>query len=169
MTRIYPIPRTSQETLACVTLFGVPLVHPAGHPRAGEVAQFAVRIPGTYHMTIRVPDVPSCWAKFRVDVDEYSRSRFRLVEHHYPQGDDDIEHLLQLIALKEVPPGYCSIELERDTGLLRLSQVAARLQVKPRRVYDLVKSGRLRAVRVGQQLRFRLRDVDAFLERNATE
>ena len=57
---------------------------------------------------------------------------------------------------------------ENGYRLLTPVQVADLLQVKLRRVYDLVQARRLRAVRVGQQLRFRPQDVDAFLERNAT-
>jgi len=56
----------------------------------------------------------------------------------------------------------------RDERLLTPVQVADFLQVKLRRVYDLVGARRLRAVRVGQQLRFRPQDVEAYVERNVT-
>jgi len=68
----------------------------------------------------------------------------------------------------EPRPAQRSIQ-DHDGRLLTPVRVADFLQVKLRRVYDLVKARRLRAIRVGQQLRFRLRDVDAFVKRNATE
>lgn len=52
--------------------------------------------------------------------------------------------------------------------LLTPPEVAGFLQVKLPRIYELVKRRQLRAVRVGRQLRFRLADLEAFLERSAT-
>lgn len=52
--------------------------------------------------------------------------------------------------------------------LLTPSEVAAFLSVKVDRVYELVANRRLRARRIGRQLRFTQKDVDNFLERNAT-
>ncbi len=62
---------------------------------------------------------------------------------------------------------------ERTTGngtgrLLTPLEVSAFLQVKLPRVYELVKAKRLRAVKVGRQLRFRPHDLETFLERSAT-
>jgi excisionase family DNA binding protein len=42
------------------------------------------------------------------------------------------------------------------------------LRVKLPRIYEAVKTRRLRAVRIGRLLRFRLPDVEMFLERHAT-
>lgn len=62
-----------------------------------------------------------------------------------------------------------AIQSEKTTEtLLTPVQVAAFLQVKLPRVYEAVKARRLRAVRIGRQLRFRRQDVDAFVDRNVT-
>jgi len=53
--------------------------------------------------------------------------------------------------------------------LLTPLQVAEVLQVKLQRIYELVKAKRMRAVRVGRLLRFRMQEVQAFLERSATD
>ncbi len=53
--------------------------------------------------------------------------------------------------------------------LLTPPQVSTLLQVKLPRIYELVKARRMRAVRVGRQLRFRMRDVETFLERSTTD
>ncbi len=88
-------------------------------------------------------------AAFAVEYAEDGRARMRLMECHSNRFDRD---------------GF------RDDGrLLTPVQVADFLQVRLRRVYDQVKAGHLRAVRVGQQLRFRLQDVEAYVERNATD
>lgn len=52
--------------------------------------------------------------------------------------------------------------------LLTPTEVANLLQVKLPRIYELVKARRLRAVRIGRQLRFRSEDLEAFLERSTT-
>lgn len=52
--------------------------------------------------------------------------------------------------------------------LLTPAQVSEFLQVKIPRVYELVAAKRLRAVRVGRQLRLRLQDIETFLERSTT-
>jgi excisionase family DNA binding protein len=44
--------------------------------------------------------------------------------------------------------------------------VSSFLQVKLPRVYELVRARRLRALRIGRQLRFRTEDLEAFLERS---
>lgn len=53
-------------------------------------------------------------------------------------------------------------------ALLTPAEVAVILSVKLPRVYEAVKARRLRAVRVGRLLRFRLRDIELFLERHTT-
>ena len=52
--------------------------------------------------------------------------------------------------------------------LLTPGQLSEFLQVKIPRVYELVAAKRLRAVRVGRQLRFRPQDIETFLERRTT-
>jgi len=52
--------------------------------------------------------------------------------------------------------------------LLTPSEVADFLQLKLPRVYEMVRTRRIRAFRLGRQLRFRLEDLEAFLERSAT-
>ena len=51
-----------------------------------------------------------------------------------------------------------------DDGFLTTEEVLEYLQVNLRTVYRLIKSGKLPAVRVGRQWRFRRRDIDARLE-----
>jgi excisionase family DNA binding protein len=53
-----------------------------------------------------------------------------------------------------------------DDHFLTTEEVLAYLQVNLRTVYRLIKAGRIPAVRVGRQWRFRKRDVDAWLEQN---
>jgi excisionase family DNA binding protein len=56
----------------------------------------------------------------------------------------------------------------QDPQLLTPPQVCQLLQVKLDRIYELVWARRLRAIRIGRQLRFRPRDIEAFLERSLT-
>ena len=51
-----------------------------------------------------------------------------------------------------------------DEGFLTTEAVLDYLQVNLRTVYRLIKAGRIPAVRVGRQWRFRKRDIDAWLE-----
>jgi excisionase family DNA binding protein len=51
-----------------------------------------------------------------------------------------------------------------DEGFLTTEDVLEYLQVNLRTVYRLIKAGRIPAVRVGRQWRFRKRDIDAWLE-----
>ncbi len=59
-------------------------------------------------------------------------------------------------------------QLTQSPQLLTPPQLCEFLQIKLDRVYELVWAKRLRAVRVGRQLRFRPQDVEAFLERSTT-
>ena len=52
----------------------------------------------------------------------------------------------------------------RDEGFLTTEEVLEYLQVNLRTVYRLIKAGKIPAVRVGRQWRFRKRDIDAWLE-----
>jgi len=52
--------------------------------------------------------------------------------------------------------------------LITPPQLCELLQIKLDRLYELVWAKRLRAVRVGRQLRFHPHDVEAFLERSTT-
>jgi excisionase family DNA binding protein len=52
----------------------------------------------------------------------------------------------------------------QDEGFLTTEEVLEYLQVNLRTVYRLIKAGRIPAVRVGRQWRFRKRDIDAWLE-----
>jgi excisionase family DNA binding protein len=51
-----------------------------------------------------------------------------------------------------------------DDVFLTTEEVLAYLQVNLRTVYRLIKAGKIPAVRVGRQWRFRKRDIDAWLE-----
>lgn len=52
--------------------------------------------------------------------------------------------------------------------LLTTDQVAQYLKIKLPRVYELVAARKLKAYRVGRQLRFRRRDIEEFLEGHTT-
>src|ERR1700758_496423 len=51
-----------------------------------------------------------------------------------------------------------------DDTFLTTDEVLAYLQVNLRTVYRLIKAGKIPAVRVGRQWRFRKRDIDAWLD-----
>ena len=51
-----------------------------------------------------------------------------------------------------------------DETFLTTEEVLAYLQVNLRTVYRLIKAGKIPAVRVGRQWRFRKRDIDAWLD-----
>ncbi|CAN5836762.1 hypothetical protein BH24ACI5_BH24ACI5_11140 [soil metagenome] len=51
-----------------------------------------------------------------------------------------------------------------DDAFLTTEEVLAYLQINLRTVYRLIKAGKIPAVRVGRQWRFRKRDIDAWLE-----
>ena len=52
--------------------------------------------------------------------------------------------------------------------LLTAQEVASILRIHVDRVYEAVRNRRLRAARVGRQLRFRRQDLEAFLEASLT-
>src|SRR5690242_12434981 len=54
--------------------------------------------------------------------------------------------------------------LAHDDVFLTTEEVLAYLQVNLRTVYRLIKAGKIPAVRVGRQWRFRKRDIDAWLD-----
>lgn len=76
-----------------------------------------------------------------------------------------------MLGSQEIPRPLQSIVQNSATiqCLLTPLQVADLLQVKLQRIYELVKAKRMRAVRVGRQLRFRTQDVHAFIEKSATD
>ena len=49
--------------------------------------------------------------------------------------------------------------------MLTVDEAAHYLRISRRQVYKIVRGGDLRAVRVGERLRLRPEDVDAYLER----
>lgn len=56
------------------------------------------------------------------------------------------------------------LNLPTDEVFLTTEEVLAYLQVNLRTVYRLIKAGKIPAVRVGRQWRFRKRDIDAWLD-----
>ena len=57
-----------------------------------------------------------------------------------------------------------SLHLPSDEVFLTTEEVLEYLQVNLRTVYRLIKAGKIPAVRVGRQWRFRKRDIDAWLD-----
>lgn len=57
-----------------------------------------------------------------------------------------------------------SLNLPTDEVFLTTEEVLEYLQVNLRTVYRLIKAGKIPAVRVGRQWRFRKRDIDAWLD-----
>lgn len=58
---------------------------------------------------------------------------------------------------------------DRQDALLTPDEVAEILRVKPARVLEAARDGRLRAVKWGKFVRFRRQDVDKFVERHSQE
>jgi len=63
--------------------------------------------------------------------------------------------------------GMSAYASERPTSLLTIAELARLLGIGRTTVYRLVNTGELRAVRVGERLRFRPEDVNAYLERES--
>jgi excisionase family DNA binding protein len=61
-----------------------------------------------------------------------------------------------------------ALQLQSDEIFLTTEEVLAYLQVNLRTVYRLIKAGKIPAVRVGRQWRFRKRDIDAWLDTQRT-
>jgi excisionase family DNA binding protein len=57
-----------------------------------------------------------------------------------------------------------TLHLPNDEVFLTTEEVLEYLQVNLRTVYRLIKAGKIPAVRVGRQWRFRKRDIDAWLD-----
>jgi excisionase family DNA binding protein len=57
-----------------------------------------------------------------------------------------------------------ALNLQNDESFLTTEEVLEYLQVNLRTVYRLIKAGKIPAVRVGRQWRFRKRDIDAWLD-----
>jgi excisionase family DNA binding protein len=62
-----------------------------------------------------------------------------------------------------------SLHLPSDEVFLTTEEVLEYLQVNLRTVYRLIKAGKIPAVRVGRQWRFRKRDIDAWLDSQRTQ
>ena len=62
-----------------------------------------------------------------------------------------------------------TLHLPTDEVFLTTEEVLAYLQVNLRTVYRLIKAGKIPAVRVGRQWRFRKRDIDAWLDSQRTQ
>jgi excisionase family DNA binding protein len=56
------------------------------------------------------------------------------------------------------------LNFPNDEVFLTTEEVLEYLQVNLRTVYRLIKAGKIPAVRVGRQWRFRKRDIDAWLD-----
>jgi len=62
-----------------------------------------------------------------------------------------------------------TLNLPTDEVFLTTEEVLEYLQVNLRTVYRLIKAGKIPAVRVGRQWRFRKRDIDAWLDSQRTQ
>jgi excisionase family DNA binding protein len=62
-----------------------------------------------------------------------------------------------------------TLHLPSDEVFLTTEEVLEYLQVNLRTVYRLIKAGKIPAVRVGRQWRFRKRDIDAWLDSQKTQ
>jgi two-component system, cell cycle sensor histidine kinase and response regulator CckA len=67
-----------------------------------------------------------------------------------------------------VESGTLALHLPSDEVFLTTEEVLEYLQVNLRTVYRLIKAGKIPAVRVGRQWRFRKRDIDAWLDTQRT-
>src|SRR5687767_15544905 len=62
-----------------------------------------------------------------------------------------------------------ALNLPTDEVFLTTEEVLEYLQVNLRTVYRLIKAGKIPAVRVGRQWRFRKRDIDTWLDTQRTQ
>ena len=66
-----------------------------------------------------------------------------------------------------VPTRHPSSIAPAPEGLLSVNELACQFGISRWTVYRMVRSGDIKAVRVGERIRFRPADVDAYLERGA--
>jgi hypothetical protein len=68
------------------------MVYPPGHPRAGEVIEFSIGVPGRYSLELecsaRPPHLARYYVRYHVDIDEDGRPWLRLTEKSFPDGYD---------------------------------------------------------------------------------
>ncbi len=67
--------------------------------------------------------------------------------------------------------GTATISLERNgipTAVLDVKEAAAYLAVTSKYIYKLTKAGELPHARIGNSIRFRIRDLDQYLEANTS-
>lgn len=62
------------------------------------------------------------------------------------------------------PLSHAATASGRHLALLTVDDLVALLQVKKSWIYDEVEAGRLQCLRLGRQLRFRISDVEAYLQ-----
>ena len=71
--------------------------------------------------------------------------------------------------MRSYPTQAVTLNLPTDEVFLTTEEVLEYLQVNLRTVYRLIKAGKIPAVRVGRQWRFRKRDIDAWLDSQRTQ
>lgn len=87
------------------------------------------------------------------------------LDPHRP-GPVSLAHLLVMDAQTNTTPDPDRPPLRRIEQVLSLSELCAHLHVNAQTIYDLRSQGRgPRGFRVGRELRFRISEIDAWLER----
>jgi excisionase family DNA binding protein len=61
-----------------------------------------------------------------------------------------------------------SLTVQATDRLMTVEDLCAYLGVSKDFIYDQVRDGRLHAIRIARQLRFRIPDVDAFIDANTS-
>jgi hypothetical protein len=66
---------------ARIIMDGFQFVHPPEHPRAGQVIEFPVHVPGSYSLRFAVEEY---FMLFQADIDEDGRATLRLLDYRVP-------------------------------------------------------------------------------------
>jgi excisionase family DNA binding protein len=74
---------------------------------------------------------------------------------------------LTIVASESCPQPKVMI-VDEEQRLLTVREVADAMRVSTMTVYRLIRSGALRAIRVGKHFRVRTRDLDGYLEAQST-
>ena len=94
----------------------------------------------------------------------HSRRRMSTAEAARLHDRSAGSRVLSRHALAGLKSGKVRVPHMAEEGFLTTEEVLEYLQVNLRTVYRLIKAGKIPAVRVGRQWRFRKRDIDAWLE-----
>lgn len=109
-----------------------------------------------HEMEEKITSINTGWGDYRITVNGVSA-------YVCPECGEMVLYSKDALKLQKLSKSLQDIQVEDKPDVLNLTEVADLLRVSNQTIYNMIRDGRIKAVKFGREWRFKRKDIDAYI------